>query len=123
MQKLLLAFIAFAAILFGVHHFIADAFFNQVFFYQVWQIHAFLFIATLVILIVMQLIHKSFPDKTGFAFMAFSILKITFSVLFFIPLMRADLPSPEADVLNFFVPYFLYLTFEAVSAVRLINRT
>lgn len=121
MQKSLLYFLAFAAVIFGAHYFIAEAFFTREFFYPVWQIHLFLFAATLIILVLMQLVHKSFPDKTGFAFMAFSILKIAFSVLFFIPLMQADVPKPEADVLNFFVPYFLYLTFEAVSAVRLIN--
>lgn len=121
MQKLLLLFTGFAAVTFGTHYLLAEAFFTHAFFYPVWQIHAFLFTATLIILVLMHLVHKSFPDKTGFAFMAFSILKIAFSVLFFIPLMQADVPKPEADVLNFFVPYFLYLTFEAVSAVRLIN--
>lgn len=121
MQKLLLTFIAFAAVIFGTHYLITEAFFTFSFFYPVWQIHLFLFAATLIILVLMHLVHKSFPDKTGFAFMAFSILKIAFSVLFFIPLMQADLPKPEADVLNFFAPYFLYLTYEAFSAVRLIN--
>ena len=53
--------------------------------------------------------------------MALSIVKMALSVVFFLPLLKADLPSPEADVLNFFIPYFSYLAFEAIWAVKLIN--
>ncbi|MHA3788462.1 hypothetical protein ACX0HA_09655 [Flavobacterium hauense] len=119
--KFLSFLLLLSATLFLSHNFIADEFFKGEFYYQIWHIYAFLGIATLGILMIMNFIHKNFPDKTGFAFMGLSIFKIAASVIFFIPLMNAQVPNPVGDVLNFFVPYFIYLLVEVVFAVRLIN--
>jgi hypothetical protein len=121
MLKMLLAFLAFSITVFACHFIITENFIAGQFFYPLWQIYAFLFVATAIILLLLRLIHRHFPDKTGFLFMALSILKMAFSVVFFLPLMKADVADPVGDVLNFFIPYFLFLTFEAVAAVRLIN--
>lgn len=110
-----------SAALFLTHNFIADKFFAGQLYYEIWHIYAFLGIATLGIFLIMHFIHKNFPDKTGFAFMGLSIFKIAASVIFFIPLMKAQVSNPVDDVLNFFVPYFIYLLLEVVFAVRLIN--
>ncbi|MGQ2983613.1 hypothetical protein [Flavobacterium sp.] len=121
MYKTLVYFTVFALALFGAHYYIANSFFSGKFFYDVWQVYAFLAVSTIIILLLLQLVHKALPDKTGFAFMGLCLLKVMASVVFFVPLIQADIDAPEADVISFFIPYFLFLTFEAVSAVRLIN--
>jgi hypothetical protein len=121
MARILIYFTVFSLVLFGAHFYVANTFFPDRFFYPLWQVYAFLFAATLIVLVFLQLVHKALPDKTGFAFMGMCLLKIMASVVFFVPLIQADIAAPEADILNFFIPYFLFLTFEAISAVRLIN--
>lgn len=121
MYKTLLYFTVFSLVLFGAHYYVAESFFEGRFFYDVWQVYAFLFGGTVIVLLLLQMVHKALPDKTGFAFMGLCLLKVMASVVFFIPLIQADVAAPEADVIGFFIPYFLFLTFEAVSAVRLIN--
>jgi hypothetical protein len=113
--------LVFTATLFLCHHFIISATYKDSFFYATWHIYAFLGVSAFIILFVTHFIHKNLPDKTGFTFMALSIFKIAASVLFFIPLMKADVPDPVGDVLNFFVPYFLFLIVEVLIAIRLIN--
>lgn len=110
-----------SAALFLSHNYIADKFFKDEFFYKIWHIYTFLAVATLGIFLIMHFIHKNFPDHTGFAFMGLSIFKIAASVIFFVPLMKAQVPNPVGDVLNFFIPYFVYLLIEVVFAVRLLN--
>ncbi|WP_294821400.1 hypothetical protein [uncultured Flavobacterium sp.] len=121
MYKTLLYFTVFSLALFGAHYYITDTWFSGMFFYKLWQVYVFLFAATLIVLGLLQTIHKALPDKTGFAFMGMCLLKIMASVVFFIPLIKAGVSAPETDVLNFFIPYFMFLTFEAIAAVRLIN--
>jgi len=66
-------------------------------------------------------VHKTFSDKTGFAFMACSLLKMMAAVLFLLPVMLNDTPNPLQDIVAFFIPYFLFLIFETIYAVKLIN--
>lgn len=121
MYKTLLYFVVFALALFGAHYYVAETYFPGKFYYEVWHIYAFLFSGTFIVLLLLKLVHKSLPDKTGFAFMGLCLLKVMASVVFFVPLIQADVAAPEPDVISFFIPYFLFLTFEAVSAVRFIN--
>jgi hypothetical protein len=121
MIKPLSIIVIFSVLLFLGHYFIIENFFDNEFFYKTWQIYAFLTTATIGIFLIMQFIQKNFPDKTGFAFMALSLFKMAASVIFFIPLMQSQVADRVPDVLNFFIPYFLYLLLEVVFAVRLIN--
>jgi hypothetical protein len=53
--------------------------------------------------------------------MASSFLKMILSVIFLLPIILKDDRSYKADVLLFFMPYFLYLLFETVFVVQLLK--
>ncbi|WP_235498558.1 hypothetical protein [Flavobacterium sp. Leaf359] len=91
------------------------------FFYQVWSIYTFHIAATLLIYLFLLFVNKNFFDKTGFAFLAGSVIKMMAAVVFLIPLIKADVNDPIIDVTAFFIPYFLFLFFETFFAIRLIN--
>lgn len=54
--------------------------------------------------------------------MAISVIKMMASVVFLIPLLQSDTIDRIPDVTAFFIPYFLYLFFETIFAIRLINK-
>ena len=110
----------FSVTLFLLHHF-SIVWLKKEFFYPTWSIYTFLAIATFLIYLFLLFVHKAFPDKTGFAFLACGLLKMFASVVFLIPLLQAGVKNPVPDVLNFFIPYFLFLLYETIYAVRLIN--
>jgi hypothetical protein len=91
------------------------------FYYSLFAIYAFHFLATLIIYIFLLFVHNNFSDKTGFAYMGASLLKMLAAIIFLLPLMLSDIPKPFENIIAFFIPYFLYLTFETLYAVKLIN--
>lgn len=90
-------------------------------YYSPLSIHGFLFTVTALIYILLLYINKNFSDYTGYTFMGSSLFKMLLAVLFLLPVLLNKEISPMADLAAFFIPYFLYLIFETVFAVSLLN--
>jgi hypothetical protein len=54
--------------------------------------------------------------------MGTGVLKMMACVIFLIPMIQSDIVNRVPDVGAFFIPYFLFLLFETMVAVRLINK-
>lgn len=111
----------FSIVLFGVQHLLLNFIFESELFYPVWALYLFYFFATLIIYSILIWVHKNFQDKTGFAFMALSLLKMLAAVVFLLPLILSETPSVFLNIIAFFIPYFLFLGFETFYVVKLIN--
>jgi hypothetical protein len=92
------------------------------FFYATWSIYLFLFVTTLLIYLLLLFVNLNFPDFTGFAFLGTTFVKMMAAVVFLIPLIQSEGRETNLDIAAFFIPYFLFLLFETVFAVRLINK-
>lgn len=115
-------FIPFSIVLFIIQYLVINFFLGDIeFYYSLWTIYSFHILATSAIYIMLILIHKNFKDNAGFAFMGGSLLKMFAAVLFLLPMMLKNEEYRFINLLSFFVPYFLYLIFETIYAVRLIN--
>jgi hypothetical protein len=115
-------FIPFAILLLGSQYIVIASWFEKIdFFYQTGSIYGFHIVATLIIYIFLLFVDKTFPEKTGFAFLAGGILKMMAVLVFLFPLIKANVNDPVPDIAAFFIPYFLFLFFETFFAVRLIN--
>lgn len=114
--------IPFTLLLFVAQHYGTVALsVNHDFFYATWGIYLFLFVSTLLIYVLLLFVDISFPDFTGFAFMGTTFVKMMGAVVFLIPLIQSERTETNLDIAAFFVPYFLFLLFETIFAVRLIN--
>ena len=121
--KFLKSIIPFTIVLFFIQYYIIGSFFQNItFFYSTWSIYLFHVVITLVSYGFLLFVNKTFADKTGFAFMVFSLFKMMAAIVFLIPLIQSDLKSQIPDVSAFFIPYFLYLFFETLFAVRLLSK-
>ncbi|MCG9971387.1 hypothetical protein [Christiangramia crocea] len=114
-------FIPFSLLLFGIQFVLVDYIFETDLYYNTISIYGFHVIATFLIYVFLIYVHNTFRDKTGFAFMGCSLFKMLAAVLFLLPMMLSDTQNPFQDMIAFFVPYFLFLIFETIYAVRLIN--
>ena len=113
----------FSIVLFFIQYYAVGAFFENIsFFYSTWSIYIFHLITTLLSYALLVFVNKNFADKTGFAFMGLSLVKMMAAVVFLIPLIQSDLKDQIPDVSAFFIPYFLFLFFETIFAVRLISK-
>lgn len=115
-------FLPFSIILFFLH-FLANRIFLEeiIFYYSLWVIYSFHVISTFLIYLLLVYIYKNFSDSTGYAFMGASLFKMLAAVLFLLPMLLNNENSPFINLLAFFIPYFLYLIFETIFAVKLIN--
>ena len=85
------------------------------------SIYIFHFIVSLIIGFAVVTVAKVDFDKVGFAFMALSVLKILAAVLFLLPVIKSDEKELIPDVINFFVPYFIYLLLEIWVGLKFIS--
>ncbi|MCH4822514.1 hypothetical protein ML462_04955 [Gramella lutea] len=121
LNPFLKSFLPFSLILFAIQYGMVNYIFKLELYYSTLAIYGFHVLATFLIYLFLVFVHNSFSDKTGFAFMACSLLKMLAAVLFLLPLMLNDVMKPFLNIIAFFIPYFLFLIFETVYAVKLIN--
>lgn len=98
-------------------------FVEQNIFYSPFSITCFLFFSTLIVYSVIYYLNKVLPDKAGFAFLGFGMLKMFAAIVFLIPLIQSEeVENKIPAVLFFFVPYFIVLFVETLFVVKMINR-
>jgi len=120
--KFIIRLIPFTTVLFLIQFFLTRFMLNsEALFYPVYAIYLFHFFSTLLIYWMLLLIHNNFQDKTGFAFMGASLLKMVAAVIFLLPVIINNTGYAFTNILSFFIPYFLFLVFETFYAVKLIN--
>lgn len=115
-------FLPFSLILFGIQFILIEYILKIDLYYSTLAVYAFHVIATFLIFLFLVYVHKSFSEKTGFAFMATSLFKMFAAVLFLLPMMLNSTENRFQQIIAFFIPYFLFLIFETIYAVKLINR-
>jgi len=120
--KFALRLIPFTTVLFLIQYLVNVILLEDLeLYYPLYAIYLFHFFATLFIYIILLFIYNNFQDKTGFAFMGASLLKMLAAVLFLLPMMLNNSANPFGNLLSFFIPYFMFLIFETIYAVKLIN--
>jgi hypothetical protein len=85
-------------------------------------LHIFLFLLTAAGVLATLILLKKHSTYVGYAFMGVSVLKMLFSVLFLLPVINKHIDGVKIYVLQFIVIYFVYLGFEMIYIVRLLNR-
>lgn len=62
------------------------------------------------------------PDFVGYTFLGFVLIKMVVSFVFLYPTIQSNILDKEMFILVFFGLYFIYLIFETVLSVTLINK-
>lgn len=114
-KKLITYLFFIGLIIFFAHFLLLRAFPETLYAPDVLYTHPFLFILTIIIIIILNVIFKKVkPNMLGYAFLGSSLFKMLISVLFLIPILKGDASFKKIYVVQFFVIYFIYLTMEVV---------
>jgi hypothetical protein len=117
-QSILITFI-----LYFIHH---TVFFNVLpnvlLIVALFKIYLFHFLVTTVIILIIS--YKQFQGYLSVfnLFIFFTMLKMLLVVVFLLPVFLSDMKNRNYDVFNFFIPYFIYLTFEVYSISKLLQK-
>lgn len=115
-------FIPYILLLFIIQYTVVNYMTDLELYYNTHSIYLFHFLATFLVYAFVVFVHKSFADKSGFAFMGASFFKMLAAILFLLPMLLSDSSSKFADVVAFFIPYFMFLIFETFFVVKIINQ-
>lgn len=122
LAKFILRLFPLTLLLFIIQYVVVNQVLENVdFYYPTYAIYLFHFLATFIIYTSLIFIFKNFPDYTGYAFMGASFLKMVAAIIFLLPMLLNYTSNAFGNLLAFFIPYFLFLIFETLYAVKLIN--
>lgn len=87
-----------------------------------YKIYLFHFIVTTAIIVIVS--YKKFTgNETIFnLFILFTLIKMVLVVVFLLPVFLSNIKNKNYDVFNFFIPYFIYLTFEVYRITKLLQK-
>ncbi len=112
-SSFLLKLLLFSFLLGATHFYLFDSFFSNIpIFFPFWKIYAFNIIAVLLLFTVINYRYSIGKKMVFNTFMAGTLLKMVLAILFLLPLFLSIIENKKVDVINFFIPYFLFLTFE-----------
>lgn len=120
--RLFVYLVPVSVLFYFIQEFILTTFFNQIDFkIATLSIYLFHFLTVAVSYTLLVLVNKYFFQQTGYAFLAFGIVKMGLSVFFLMPVIDSDIANKIPDVLSFFIPFFLFLLMETIFSVNLLN--
>lgn len=120
-SSFLIKLILITAILFGIHSYLNYHFLDKELFFPIWQIYLFHFIVTLALYTLINYKYSQNNTKIFNAFMLSTLVKMILAILFLLPLLFSSLDHKNSDIFNFFIPYFLFLSFEIYSITSLLK--
>ncbi|HBK71401.1 MAG TPA: hypothetical protein DDZ39_07085 [Flavobacteriaceae bacterium] len=121
-SSFLIKLLLFTIVLYLMHSYVLHYFANDTFFFPLWHIYVFHSLITFLLYGIINYKHANGKTEIFNAFMFSTLLKMGLAILFLLPLLLSDLENKQADVFNFFIPYFFFLTFEVYFISSLLNK-
>ncbi|MBT8256899.1 MAG: hypothetical protein KJO49_00385 [Bacteroidia bacterium] len=122
LKPFLINLLALGGILFAAHSYLLYQFYEGDLIIPVWAIHVFNSAMVFTVYYVLLKNVQSGQKKVLYLFFALTIGKMFLALLFLSPLFFKETADLELEVMNFFVPYFLYLGFEIFSIYNFLQK-
>lgn len=102
--------LVFTILLLGVHIYISHLFFSKnVLYLPIWVIYVFHFFLVAFVFFTIRLKQNT---NSFTLFLVLTIVKMVLSIVFLLPIIMGKSEEKVLEIMNFFIPYFFYLTFE-----------
>lgn len=113
-----------SAVVFGIHGYLLSYFGTELkLFFPIWQIYVFHLGVTTLFYSVINYRFSQGQTDIFVLFMACTLTKMLLAILFLLPLILSDFEKKQPDIFNFFIPYFIYLSFEVYSITKFLQKS
>ncbi len=85
------------------------------YFFSLYEPYLFHIASVFIIYTIINYRYSNGKKEVFNTFIALMMIKMVLAVVFLLPLILAEIDNKIPDVLNFFLPYFLFLAFEVYS--------
>jgi len=118
----LVGLLIFTGILYVVHYSIFYNFFSEITLYiPIWSIYCFNSVVVLIVYSIIKNKTKKESKKGYNAFLLLTFIKMILVIVFLLPLFSGESTNTKTEVINFFIPYFFFLTFEILAINKLLK--
>lgn len=121
--KFLIKLIAFSIILFGIHYYVLIQFFEGKLLIPLWVIYGFNALMVFVVFSTLKHYSKDKDKDMLNLFLILTIVKMGLAIVLLLPLFLKKTDHTQLEVFNFFIPYFLFLTFEIFSLNKFLQKS
>jgi hypothetical protein len=112
----------FSVLLFGIHLYIISQFFEGILYFPLWSIYAFNAVLVFGVFLILNYKANQGSDKMYQLFLGLTLLKMVLAIVFLLPLFFGKSEHSQLEVINFFIPYFFFLTFEIFSLNKFLQK-
>lgn len=127
MDKSLITFflmlLGFSMALFGIHYYILMQFFDGTLALPLWAIYLFNAALVFIVFSVLKYYSKHKSKDMLKIFLIMTIIKMVLAVILLLPLFLNKTEHSQLEVFNFFIPYFMFLTFEIYSVNKFLQKS
>ena len=113
----------FTAFLFAIHFYILSQFFDGVLHFPLWTIYAFNAVLVFLVYSILNYQYNKGSKKMYQFFLGLTMMKMVLAVIFLLPLFFGKSNDPQLEVINFFIPYFLFLGFEIFGLNKFLQKS
>ncbi len=119
----LIQLVTFTLLLFLIHSYLNYHFVNDVeTFFPLWHIYLFQFVTVLIVYTLINYKNSIGKEDVFNTFILGMLVKMILAILFLLPWILSKPESKGVDLANFFIPYFVFLTFEVYSVVKFLQK-
>ena len=104
-----------------VSHFIILKEFEDNFVYATPTLYALFSVLSMVILFALMKVKEVEINYVGYAFLAFTTVKMVIAYAFLRPIINSDLPKTPTEKINFFIVFIYFLAIETILTIRILN--
>lgn len=113
LQNFFSVLFGFTAVLITVHYYIAHLFFSEAnFYFPIWTIYLFNFTLVAIVYSIIRFKDNKGKMNAFTLFLLLTIVKMGLAIVFLLPIFTGKSEEKTIEVMNFFIPYFFYLSFE-----------
>lgn len=122
-SNFLIQLISFSALLFGIHYYLNFHFAREVvLFFPLWHIYFFHIITVIIIYTLINYRESIGKTEVFNTFILGILLKMILTIVFLLPWILSKPEQKGFDLANFFIPYFIFLSFEVYSVVKILQK-
>jgi len=115
--------IGFAIFLFAIHYYILSQFFDGALHFPIWTIYVFNAVMVFLVYSIITYKNRQGSKKMYQLFLGLTTLKMILAIIFLLPLFLGKSEHAQLEVVNFFIPYFLFLGFEIFSLNKFLQKS
>lgn len=115
--------IMFTLFLFVIHYYILGQFFEGTLHFPIWTIYVFNAVLVFAVYSTITYKNRQGSKKMYQLFLSLTILKMILAIVFLLPLFLGKSEHAQLEVINFFIPYFLFLGFEIFSLNKFLQKS